>query len=43
MGDCGGNWGNVNMEGTMNVVLLELMTQTMDQRFNSAVYVKGKK
>ena len=39
MGDYGDNCNNVNVNGTINVVLLALTTQMMDQRINSAVYV----
>ena len=41
MGDHGGYCGNENVKGTMNVVPLELMTQLMNQRINSAVYGKA--
>ena len=40
MGDSGGHCVNVNGKGTMNVVLLALMTEMMDQRINSAVHVQ---
>ena len=39
MGDYAGNCSNVNVNGTRKVVQLALMTQTMDQRINSVVYV----
>ena len=42
MADYGGNCGYVNIKGhsQMNIVPLQLRTEIMDQRINSAVYVK---
>ena len=40
MCEYGVNIGNMNMKGTMSVVPLALMTQMMDQKINSALYVE---
>ena len=39
MSEYGGNIGNMNVKGTMNVVPLALVTQLMDRKINSIVYV----
>ena len=38
--DSDGEYKNVNVEDTMNVVPLAFMTQMMDQRSDSAGYVR---